>query len=160
MRDLIKFIFFGLAVFLIMGGVTFIEIKNFSLFESAVSYIKTPASWFIGLSLAFIFSYFLKNFLASFFRRKITEEYKRKDFFAGFIIATVIASFILPYARQATLYFFDNLLPYFHIIVLQSLIIFYLLFKISEKYEISGRYFLASQVFVLIYTIIVLTSVG
>ncbi len=156
MRGLLRFILAELSIFLIMGIITFGEINNPSLFQSFVSFVKTPASWFIGLSLAFIFSYFFQNIITSFFRRDITDEEKRKDFFAGFIAAIVITSIITPYVRQLTLSFFNLLLPYFHVIILQALIIFYLLFKVNGKYEISTKYFLTSEAITLFYTAIIL----
>ncbi len=160
MKGAIKFIFFESAVFLIIGLITIAEIKSFNIFESAVSYIKTPASWFIGLSLAFIFSYFFQNILTSFFRRDVIDEERKKDFFAGFIISIVITSIITPYVRQLILSFFNIFVPYFHVIIMQALLIFYLLFKLNGKYEISGKYFLTNQLFVLFYTAIILYFVA
>lgn len=159
MKNFLKFVFFEVIVFLIMGAITVIEIKDVDLFNSLVSLVKTPASWFIGLSLVFIFSYFFQNMVTSYFHRDIADEEKRKDFFAGFIIVAIITSFITPYIRELILVFFSVLLPYFHIIILQALLIFYLLFKIKGRYEISGRYFLTGQLIVLFYILIILSFI-
>jgi len=160
MKRLLRFIFYEIIIFLVMGAITFFETRDFLLFQSAVSFIKTPASWFVGLSLAFIFSYFFQGILISFFRKDIVNEERKKDFFTGFIIATVITSVITPYIRQLTLSFFNLLVPYFHVIILQAMIIFYFLFKLNGKYEISGKYFLTNQAIVLFYTAIILSMIA
>jgi len=148
-----------IAIFFVMGIITFIEMNNYQLFQSFVSFFKVPASWFIGLNLAFIFSYFFQNILIGFFRGGIIDEKERKDFFVGFIIAVVITSFITPYVRQLILSFFNLLIPYFHVIIFQAIIIFYLLFKINGGYEIPTKYFLINEVITLFYTIVILSIV-
>ncbi len=56
MKSAVKFLFWELIIFLILGSITLIEVINFRLFESFFTYIKTPSSWFIGLSISYAFS--------------------------------------------------------------------------------------------------------
>jgi hypothetical protein len=128
------------------------------LFTSLLELIKTPSSWFIGLSLAFVFSNFLQNAITSYFWKKKNfgklevEQGPKGDFFPGFLATLLVTSLATPYLRQMVLYFFENLFPYFHIIILQGILVIYFVFKIKNNYPISGKYLIANELIVLINT--------
>lgn len=165
MNKKIKFFLLSLILFTIISGISFLQAFNFSLFEKLLNYIKTPSSWFIGLSLAYVFSNLFQKILTSIFLKRKEDKGKEEkraedDFFEGFLITLLITSFITPYLRDMVIYFFDNLLIYFHIILLQSVIVIYLLFKLKNNYEISGKYLVVSELIVLINTLFILYFVA
>ncbi|MCX6749580.1 MAG: hypothetical protein NTW17_02445 [Candidatus Pacearchaeota archaeon] len=140
-----------------MGLIILVEITNFKVFESVFTFIKTPSSWFVGLSLAYAFSNLFQKSLFSIFSKKTLDENKSKgDFFIGFIITFIITAMITPYIKEAAIYFFTNFFIYFNVILMQCVIILYLFFKLKEGYEISGRYLLTNELIVLFYTVIIL----
>jgi len=161
MRGFLKYILIETGLFLVMGIITLIEITSNSLFESFFTLIKSPSSWFVGLSLAYIFSSLMQGGLFSIFSKKRIEKGKEKgDFFAGFIITLIITSLITPYVYKGASYLFSNFFIYFHIILLQSVVLLYLLFKVRGRYEISTKYFLTTELIVLIYALIVLSYIA
>ena len=160
MKDFTKFLFFEVTIFFVIGLITLIEITRLSLFQSFFAYIKTPVSWFIGLSIAYVFSNFFQKFIFSFFRKGYQEGEIKNDFFGGFIVTLIITSLITPYLRQWILNFFGIFSQYFHVIIVQSVIILYLMFKVKERHEISMKHFLTNEIIILIYTLIILYFVA
>ena len=157
MNKNVKFLFLELLVLGIMGLITFIEISNFGIFEKSFTYIKTPASWFVGLSLAYAFSNLLQGGIFSMFSKKVKDSEKDKgDFFEAFLVTLLITSLITPYIKDAAVFFFSDFFIYFHVILLQSVIVLYLLFKLKGNYEISGKYFVTNELIVLFYTTVIL----
>jgi hypothetical protein len=156
-----KFIFIEIAIFFVMGLITLLEIISPHIFESFFTLIKTPASWFVGLSLAYACSSAIQAGLFSAFSRKRLKEGKPKgDFFIGFIITLIITSFATPYVNKGAIYLFNDFFAYFHVILLQSVILLYLLFKLRRRYEISIKYFLITELIVLIYASIILSYIA
>jgi hypothetical protein len=143
-----------------MGIITFIEITNLIFFENSFEYVKVPFAWFIGISVSFIFSNFLQKTIFSLFRKNVENKKEKEDFFLGFILALVITALITPYLKELMIFFFDTFVAYVHVIIMQSLIIIYLLFKLKGGYEISGKYFITNQMIVLVNTIILLYSIA
>ena len=140
-----------------MGVITFIETINFDLFERFFTYIKIPSAWFVGLSLAYAFSNLFQKTLFSSFSKRTKDESKEKgDFFGGFVVTLLLTSLITPYIKDGAVYFFSDFFLYFHVIILQSMVILYLFFKLKNNYEISGKYFVTNELIVLFYTIIIL----
>jgi len=157
MNKNVKFFFLELLIFLIMGVITLVEITNFNLFETFFTYIKIPSAWFVGLSLAYAFSNLFQKTLFSSFSKGMKDENKeRGDFFGRFVVTLLITSLITPYIKDGAIYFFSDFFLYFHIIILQSMVILYLFFKLKNNYEISGKYFVTNELVTLFYTIIVL----
>ena len=158
MGEKFRFFIFSLVVFLIVSGLSVLQYFNLELFTSLLGLIKTPSSWFISLSLAFVFSNFLQNALTSFFLKKKNlgkleiEPGPKGDFFEGFLATLLITSLATPYLRQMVLYFFENLFPYFHVIILQSILVIYFVFKVKNNYPISGKHLLVNELIVLINT--------
>ena len=160
MNKNIKFFLLELLVIGIMGLITFTEIAYFSIFEKSFTYIKIPASWFVGLSLAYAFSNFFQKGMFSIFLKKVKDGGKeRGDFFEAFLVTLLLTSLITPYIKDAAIFFFSDFFIYFHVILLQSLIVLYLLFKLKNNYEISGKYFITNELVVLFYTVIILSFV-
>jgi len=150
-----------LLILLFMGLITFLEIFDFQFFEKFFTLIKTPSSWFVGLSLAYCLSHLIQKslfFVVS--KRFKTKEDKKEDFFIGFVIVLIIASLIMVPIKNLIVLFFNGFFIYFHIILMQSVIILYLLFKIDKDFEISTKYVLTNEVILLIYTLIVLYFVA
>lgn len=151
--------FLEISLFVFMGLITLLEVTNFKIFESFFTFIKTPSSWFVGLSLAYALSNLLQKSIFAFFKRKTKEEERQRgDYFIGFLITIIITALITPLIKEAAVYFFGVFFIYFHIILLQCVIILYFLFKIKEGYEISGKYFLTTELIVFFYTFIILSS--
>jgi heme/copper-type cytochrome/quinol oxidase subunit 4 len=148
-----------ISTFVIMGLITLLEITNFKIFETLFTFLKNPSSWFVGFSLAYAASNLLQKSIFSFFSKKTKEEEREKgDYFIGFLIAIIITSLITPLVKEGASYFFGIFFIYFHVILLQCVILLYFLFKIKEDYEISGKYFLTSELIVLFYTLVILSS--
>jgi heme/copper-type cytochrome/quinol oxidase subunit 4 len=159
MKKFIKFMILEISTFVIMGLITLVEITNFNLFETFFMFIKTPCSWFVGFSLAYAASNLLQKSIFSFFKKKTKEEERQKgDYFIGFLITIIITSLITPFIKEGASSFFGVFFLYFHVILLQCIILLYFLFKIKEDYEISGKYFLTSELIVFFYTLVIISS--
>jgi len=157
MGKFMRYLLIELGIFFVMSIITLIEIINPKLFVSFFTLIKSPASWFVGLSLAYAFSNALQTGFFTLFSKKTKLKGKQKgDFFPGFIIALIITALTTPYVYKWAEYLFNNFFVYFHVILLQSVILIYLLFKLRGNYPVSMKYFLTTQIIVLIYTIIIL----
>jgi hypothetical protein len=160
MKKLIKFLFLEIFIFVLMGLITFIEMTHFNLFESFFEFIKTPSSWFVGFGLAYAFSnLFQKSIFRIFSKRAKSEEEREGDFFIGFLITIILTSLITDFIKDGAEYFLTNFFIYFHVIIMQCIIFLYILFKLKGNYEISGKYFLANEIIVLLYTLIILQFV-
>ncbi len=161
MEKIKRFIFIESSLFLIFGAITLIEMINFNLFEKIFLFIKTPCSWFIGLSIAYAFSNLIQEGLFSLFSRKMKEEGKeRGDFFFGFIITLTITSLITPYLRKLAYDLFDKYIIYFHVILIQSVVILYFLFKLKGNYKINWKYFITTEIIVIVYTLIIISFIA
>lgn len=148
-------------IILTMIGITMTEIYYFNLFEKVFSYIQTPSAWFVGLSLGFAFSSLFQKSLFSLFIKKFNKKQENKeDFFVGFLLTLVIGSLLTPYIKDIAIYFFSNIFIYFHIILMQSIIVVYLLFKIKNNYEIPAKYFITNELVVLFCTMLILIFVA
>jgi len=148
-----------------MGIITFLEIYQFNIFSNVFNFIKDYLSWFIGLSFSTIFSNLFQNFslfMASIFIKdqKNNEDKPKKDFFFIFLLSITIMAILSPFIKTIAVYFFNNFFVYFHIIFLQWMIFLYIFFKLKNKYEISGAYFLTNEMIVLIYTGVILYFVA
>lgn len=156
MRKLKKFLIIEAIIFFLMSVITLLEKYNFSLFKEVFELIQSPFSWFIGLSLAYAFSNSLQIGLFTLFSKKTKQEGKKKgDFFSGFLITLVIAAFTSPHIYRWAEYFFTEFFIYFHVIVLQSIILIYLLFKMRGNYKISWSYLLATEAIAVIFWLII-----
>ena len=148
-------------ILLTMGGITLIEIYQFDFFEKFFGYIQTPSAWFVGLSLSFAFSSLFQKSLFSLFTKKFSKKQENKeDFFVGFLLTLVIGSILTPYVKDIAIYFFSSIFIYFHIILMQSIIVVYLLFKIKNNYEIPAKYFITNELIVLFCTLIILIFIA
>jgi hypothetical protein len=161
MRKFLKFIKIEILVFLFMGLITMLEITNFNIFETFFGFIKTPSSWFVGIGLAYALSNLLQTGIFSFFSRRAKGEEERKgDYFVGFLITLIVTALISPFIKEGAVYFFGNFFIYFHIILMQCIIILYVLFKLKEGYEMSAKYFLINEAIVLLNTLVVLQFIA
>jgi hypothetical protein len=159
MKKFVKFMILEISTFVVMGLITLLEITDFKIFETFFTFIKNPSSWFVGFSLSYAASNLLQKSIFSFFRKKTKEEERPKgDYFVGFLVTIIITSFITPFVKEGASYFFGIFFVYFHIVLLQCVILLYFLFKIKEGYEISGKYFLTSELIVFFYTLVILSS--
>lgn len=161
MNKFMRFILIESLIFFCMGIITLLEMVKFNLFEDFFTFIKSPSSWFVGLSLAYTISNTIQTGLFNAFYRKRKAEGKEKgDFFIGFLITLIITALLSPYVYKGAAYFFSNFFIYFHVILLQSVILLYLLFKLRGNYRVSIKYFLTTEIIVLIYTSIILAFVA
>jgi hypothetical protein len=161
MGKFLRFILLEAAIFFVMGLITILEITNHRLFVSFFTLIKSPSSWFVGLSLGYAFSNAVQTGLFAIFSKRTRREGKEKgDFFIGFIITLIITALTTPYVYKWAEYLFSNFFIYFHVILLQSVILLYLLFKLRGNYPMSVKYFLITELIVLIYTMIILSYVA
>jgi heme/copper-type cytochrome/quinol oxidase subunit 4 len=159
MKKFMKFIILEISIFTIIGLITLVEITNFKIFETFFTLIKNPSSWFVGFSIAYAASNLLQKSIFSFFRKKTKgEEKPKEDYFIGFLMTIILTSLITPLIKVGASNFFGVFFVYFHIILLQCVILLYFLFKIKGDYEISGKYFLTNELIVLFYTLIILSS--
>lgn len=158
MKRGLKFFILAFSLFLVMGFITLLEIFNFNIFNKIFTYIKEPASWFVGLSLAYAFSNLFQKRLFSLFSKKIIKKDENAESnFEIFLITLIITSLITQYVLKDLIFdFFTNFFIYFHIILLQSMIILYLFFKLKNDYEVSAKYFITSEIIALIYAIVIL----
>lgn len=156
MRKFKTFILIEAIIFLFMGIITALEIINFNLFRYIFTLIKSPVSWFVGLSLAYAFSNALQAGFFTLFSRKIRAEGREKgDFFVGFLITLIITALTTTYIYNWADYFFTTFFLYFHVIALQSIVLIYLLFKLKGNYRISLRYFLTTEAITLFFWMII-----
>lgn len=151
-----KFIRDIIVISVLMGIITFIEIYNFRLFKFLFDFLKTPSAWFVALSLSYSFSDLFKKKMFLIVSNKLG---KREDFFLGFVFTVALASMLSPYIKNLAMYFFDNFFVYFHVVFMQSMILFYIFFKVKNNYEVSEKYFLANEIIVLVYTVMILSFV-
>jgi hypothetical protein len=144
-----------IAVMLIL---TFLEIYYFKGFSLIFNYIKDYASWFIALSFSTVFSNAFQNISLLIASKTVKgrEENSNKDFFFVFVASIVIVALISPFVKQLAVFFFTNFFIYFHVIFLQWMILLYLFFKVKNRYEISGAYFLTNELIVLVNIVAVL----
>jgi hypothetical protein len=157
MKKFIKFLSLEICIFAAMILITLLEITHFNVFKIFFEFIKTPSSWFVGLGLAYAFSNLFQNSLFKFFsKRAKNDEEKRGDFFLGFLMTLIITALITPFIKYWIVYFFSSIFVYFHIILMQSIILLYILFKLKEGFDISGRYLLVNELIVLINILLVM----
>jgi len=161
MGKFMRFILIESILFFVMGIITLLEMVKFNLFGDFFTLIQSPSSWFVGLSLAYTVSNTIQTGLfTAFYKRRKAEGKEKGDFFIGFLITLIITALISPYVYKGAAYFFSNFFIYFHVILLQSVILLYLLFKLKGNYKVSIKYFLTTEIIVIVYTAIILTFVA
>ncbi len=161
MKKGLKFFLLVFGLCAVMGFITLMEVIDFDLFSKVFLFIKSPASWFVGLSLAYAISnFFQKRIIRFFSKKKNVDEKTSEGNFEIFLVTLILTSLMTPFIKQLAVYFFTNFFIYFHVIMLQSMIILYLFFKLKNNYEISSKYFLTSEVIALIFTAIILYFVA
>jgi len=161
MKKFVKFLTLEIILFSIITLITFLEIFYFKIFEFFFILIKNPSSWFVGFGLAYAFSnLFQKKLFKLFSKRAKDEEKKKGDFFIGFLITIVLTSLITGFIKKGAEYLLTNFFIYFHVIIMQCLIVLYILFKLKENFEISGKYLLANEIIVLVNTLLILQFVA
>jgi hypothetical protein len=144
----------------VMGIITLIEILKFDWFQKIFDLVSLPSAWFVGLSLGFAFSSLFQNLLFSLFSKRFNKNEEKENFFVGFVVTLIITSLITPYIKDIATYFFTDFFIYFHIILMQSIIILYLFFKLKNNYEVSGKYFISNEIIILVYTSLILSFVA
>ena len=160
MKKIFRFLFLETCIFFIITLITFLEMASFKTFDSFFTFLKTPSSWFVGFGLAYAFSnLFQKSLFRIFSKKARSEEEKKGDFFMGFLITIILTSLITDFIKDGAEYLLTNFFIYFHVIIMQCIIILYILFKLKENFEISGRYFLANELIVLINLLLILKFV-
>lgn len=161
MRKLKKFLFIEITIFLFMLLITIIEKTDFRIFRDIFTFIQSPFSWFIGISLAYAFSNALQIGLFTLFSRKTKQEGKEKgDFFAGFLVTLIITSLTTPYIYKWAEYFFTEFFVYFHVIALQSIILIYFLFKMRGHYRVSWIYLLTTEAITVFFWLMIKSFVS
>jgi hypothetical protein len=161
MKKGLKFFLLVFGLCAVMGFITLMEVIDFDLFSKVFLFIKSPSSWFVGLSLAYAISnFFQKRIIRFFSKKKNVDEKTSEGNFEIFLVTLILTSLMTPFIKQLAVYFFTNFFIYFHVIMLQSMIILYLFFKLKNNYEISSKYFLTSEVIALIFTAIILYFVA
>lgn len=156
MKKLKKFIIIEATILIIMTVITIIEKTNFRVFKDIFTFIRSPFSWFIGISLAYAFSNALQVGLFTLFSRKTKQEGKEKgDFFTGFLVTLIITAFTTPYLYKWAGYFFTEFFIYFQVIALQSIVLIYFLFKMRGHYRISWSYLLATEAITVFFWLVI-----
>jgi len=144
-----------------MGGITALELLNFSLFEHFFSLIKDYTSWFIGISFGFVFSRTIGFFKKGIGELKIAARFTaQREEFIFFILNLAIMAILSTVIKEIAITFFNTFFIYFHVIFLQWILLIYLFFKLTNKYEISAKYFLTNEIIVVVYTAIILLRVA
>ena len=153
------FLITELIIFIIVGGITFLEIFNFELFESFFSYIQESSSWVIGIGFGYIFSTTFTGYFTKLFSRWLLKRGRRKEIetpesertlFSAFLISFLVIALIVFFIKWMSTFFFTEFFIYFHIVFMLLVILLYLVFIIKNNYEISERYFVANGIILLI----------
>ena len=145
-------------IFLVFGIITLMEILFPEILNHIFNIVKDYLSWFIGISFGFVFSNtigFLKQKLHG---PEITKKFREQFIF--FLLNLIILTVLTITVKNYALYFFNNnvIMPFFHLIFLQWVMIIYLIFKIVNRYEISTKYFITNELIILLYTCLILLT--
>ena len=152
------FLITELIIFIIVGGITFLEIFNFELFESFFSSIKEYSSWFIGIGFGYIFSTTFRDYFTKLFSRRLLKIRGKKEIetseperrlFSAFLISFLIIALIVFFIKVVSAFFFTEFFIYSHIVFMLLIILLYLVFILENNYELSEKYFVANGIILL-----------
>ncbi len=161
LKGAFRFIFLEISIFFVVTLITFLELASPNTFNTFFSFIQTPSSWFVGFGLAYAFSNLFQKTIFRLALKKAKDEEERKgDFFSGFLITIIITSLLTDFIKDGAAYLLTNFFIYFHVIIMQCVILLYVLFKLKENFEISAKYFLINELIVLINTILILKIIA
>jgi len=142
-----------LIIFLVLGIITIVEAYSLEIFNKIFLFIKPYASWFIGISFGFVFRNILNPF-----KKKITSHKKfieKKEHFLFFVLNLIILAIIISSIQKIVISFFDLLLPYFHVLFFQWIVLIYIIFKLSNNYVLPKEYVITNEIIIVIYTILI-----
>ncbi|MEK6844978.1 MAG: hypothetical protein AABX44_01855 [Nanoarchaeota archaeon] len=153
------FLITELIIFIIIGGITLLEIFNFEIFEAFFGYVKEYLSWFIGIGFGYIFSATFKNYFTKLFSRWLLKRREKKEIeisesermlFPAFLVSFMVLALIVFFIKLVSAFFFTEFFIYSHIIFMLLIIFLYLVFIIENNYELSEKYFVANGIIILI----------
>lgn len=151
-----SFLVFELIIFIVMGGITLLEIFKFDFFEKVFQFSQIYLSWFLGISFGFVFLGVLQSITST---KKISAIEKRKSFFSLFLINLILSSSLTAFIKTIALSFFNQFFIYFHVLFFQWIMLLYVFFKLKNNYEIQGKYFITNELIILFYAVMILLFV-
>ncbi|MFH0831464.1 MAG: hypothetical protein V1886_01185 [archaeon] len=151
-----KFLLVEGIIFSVLAVITLLEFFNFLLFTEFFMRMKEYLSWFLGLSIGPVISSQIYSI-----RRKINGK---KGFippeqrFAFFLLNIVWITIAVGIVQSFFLSFLLRYFAFFHVIVLQWLVIVYVWFKSLNNFKIHTKYVIGAEILVLLFSLIITFS--
>ncbi len=154
-----KFWIVELIILVALGLITIIEAISFSIFNRIFLSISDYASWFLGLTVGIVVPDVIKRV-----RKAVGEKIKLKDAqderFWMFLMNAIVFVFIVSVFQKIAITFLRAYFVFFHIIFAQWLVIVYIWFKAANKFPLSPKYIITTQLVIIINILLVLLTVN
>lgn len=140
-----------IAIFLL--GITLIELFDPVRFDTVVNQLMQSTSWFLGLTVGIVTSGILKSA-----KSKLDDVFrsdKKEGKFIFFLTSIAIFALIATVAGKFVLVFLQEYSEFFHLIFVQWFVLVYIWYKFSNKFEISAKYVITTQLIILVCALIV-----
>jgi len=152
-----KFRLYVLSLFLFVGVITILEIFNANLFAELFIKMSNNAGWILGLTVGMVVPDILARIRTRI--KKIVYKESVDERFVIFIANAALLAFVVSLARGIVMVFLQSYYEFFHIILVQWLVIVYLWFKFANGFRISARYIIATESILVVFTAVLLFSI-
>lgn len=146
-------------ILLALGLITSVEAISFSLFNRIFISISDYVSWFLGLTVGIVVPDMLKRTRAAIGKRiKLREEPDER--FWIFLLNVILFVFIVSIFQKIAITFLRTYFIFFHVIFVQWIVLVYIWFKIANKFPISLRCIIITQLVIIINILLILATVA
>lgn len=155
-----KFKIYAVALFFFLGLVTILEIFNKHIFAELFLRMSSNISWILGLTVGMVVPDILLRIRSHTIGKHITKRFfpETDERFLLFLANAAILTFIVSLARGIVVVFLTDYYEYFHLIIIQWFVLVYLWFKFINGFKTEWKYVLATEITLIIFTIVLLLS--
>jgi|GEM_PF-3109049 hypothetical protein len=152
-----KFKLYVVFLSLAIGLITVLEIFNANLFAELFIRMSNNAGWILGLTVGMVVPDILVKIRSKI--KRVVYNDKVDERFVIFIANAALLAFVVSLARGIVMVFLQSYYEFFHIILVQWLVLVYLWFKFINGFRISARYIVSTEIILVIFTAVLLFAI-
>ena len=152
-----KFKLYVVFLSLAIGLITVLEIFNANLFAELFIRMSNNAGWILGLTVGMVVPDILVKIRSKI--KRVVYNDKVDERFVIFIANAALLAFVVSLARGIVMVFLQSYYEFFHIILVQWLVLVYLWFKFINCFRISARYIVSTEIILVIFTAVLLFAI-
>lgn len=158
MNDNEKFWTFASLLFAAVGIISILEIIRPRMFEEFFLTISENTAWILGLTVGMVLPDIIKKLKSNTVgKMKINQQVDER--FVIFLANAAILSFVVSFARGIVIVFLKQYFEYFHILLVQWLVLVYMWFKFVNGFKVHWKYIMTTEIIIVAFTTLILFSI-